>query len=187
MGTAHDDDYLDQVLIGGREPARIVVVDPDPHWADRFGALAARVRRALGEAARVEHIGSTSIPGLAAKPIIDMLLIVEDAADEDAFVPALVAEGFVLRVREAGHRMLRTPERDVHLHVYGEGAQEIQDYRDLRDWLRHDLTDREMYAAKKRELAEREWQDMNYYAQAKDEVVALILAHARAWRAGERA
>lgn len=127
------------------------------------------------------------MPGLAAKPIIDMLLIVDDADAEEAFVPALAAEGFELRVRERGHRMLRTPERDAHLHVYGEGAGEIQDYRDLRDWLRHDRADRDMYAAKKRELAKEEWPDMNDYAQAKDDVVALVLAHARAWRAGGRA
>ncbi|GGT45240.1 hypothetical protein GCM10010207_51860 [Streptomyces atratus] len=84
--------------------------------------------------------------------------------------------------------MLRTPERDAHLHVYGEGAGEIQDYRDLRDRLRHDRADRDMYAAKKRELAKEQWLDMNDYARAKDDdVVALVLAHARAWRAGRRA
>ncbi|MGW1658736.1 GrpB family protein [Streptomyces atratus] len=83
--------------------------------------------------------------------------------------------------------MLRTPERDAHLHVYGEGAGEIQDYRDLRDCLCHDRADRDMYAAKKRELAKEQWLDMNDYTRAKDDVVVLVLAHARAWRAGRRA
>ncbi|MFJ9682585.1 GrpB family protein [Streptomyces sp. NPDC101194] len=150
-------------------------------------------RRESPPCARGRRRGSSTsdrprCPGPAAKPITGMLLIVEDADAEESFVPALVAAGFEPRVREGGHRMLRTPERDAHLHVHGEGAGEIQDYRDLRDWLRHDRADRDMYAAKKRELAKKEeWPDMNDRAQAKDDVVALVLAHARARRAGGRA
>ncbi|MET9661788.1 GrpB family protein [Streptomyces sp. NPDC006510] len=83
-------------------------------------------------------------------------------------------------MRERGHRMLRTPERDAHLHVYGEGAEEIRDYRDLRARPRHDRADRDRYAAKKHELAKEEWPDTNDHARAEDGVVALVLAHARA-------
>ena len=179
------DAHLDQVLIGGREPAVIVVADHDPAWAARFQELAGRVRAALGPTAlRVEHIGSTSVPGLAAKPIIDALLVVADVTDEAAYVPALEAIGLVLRTREPEHRMLRTPARDVHLHVYEPGHSAVGDSLDLRDWLTVDAADRDLSAATKRRLAERSWRDMNDYADAKTEVVQAVLGRARAWRAG---
>jgi GrpB-like predicted nucleotidyltransferase (UPF0157 family) len=105
--------------MGGREPVEISVVDYDERWPMRFREIAERLRHALNEdALRVEHIGSTSVPGLAAKPIVDVLLTVADVCDEAAYVPALEAAGFVLGVREPAHRMVRTPARDVHVHVY---------------------------------------------------------------------
>ena len=178
------DEYLDSVLIGGRETAKIVLADYDNEWPARFAVIADAVRRALGQRARsVEHIGSTSVPGLAAKPVIDMLLTVGDVADEAAYVPPLEAAGFVLRVREPGHRMLRTPQRDVHLHVYEPDRAEVRDYLDLRDWLRIHEGDRSLYADTKRRLAQQHWSDMNYYADAKTDVLLQILARARAWRA----
>jgi GrpB-like predicted nucleotidyltransferase (UPF0157 family) len=184
----HDEEraaYLDSVLIGGREPAEISVVNYDERWPVRFRELAERVRRALGERALgVEHIGSTSVPGLAAKPIVDVLLTVADVDDEAAYLPALESAGFPLRVREPGHRMVRTPARDVHVHVYEPDRPEVRDYLDLRDWLRVDAQDRELYAATKRRLARQRWADMNDYADAKTDVIAAILARARAWRAG---
>jgi len=183
VGTGRED-YLDRVLIGGREPVHITVMDYDPTWPARFQDLAAVVRRALGpRAGLVEHIGSTAVPGLAAKPIIDMLLTVADVGDEPAYLPPLGSVGFVLRVREAEHRMLRTPGRDVHLHVYEPDRPEVRDYLDLRDWLRVDADDRSRYTGTKRRLAERQWTDMSDYADAKTEVVLDILARARAWRA----
>ena len=181
-----DDDrnaYLDAVLIGGREPANIVVSDYDDAWPARFEVLADRVRGALGQRVRrLEHIGSTSVPGLAAKPLIDMLLIVDDVEDEAAFVAPLEAAGFELRVREPDHRMLRTPQRDVHLHVYAPGRAEERDYLDLRDWLRVSSDDRIVYATVKRRLAQQQWDDMNDYADAKTDVVRDILTRARTWR-----
>jgi GrpB-like predicted nucleotidyltransferase (UPF0157 family) len=180
--------YLDRVLIGGREPAEITVVDYDERWPVRFREIAARVRQALGEdAVGVEHIGSTSVPGLAAKPIVDVLLTVADVSSEAAYLPALESAGFLLRVREPEHRMVRTPARDVHIHVYEPGRPEVRDYIDLRDWLRVDAQDRDLYAATKRMLARRRWNDMNDYADAKTEVVLDLLARARAWRAGAMA
>lgn len=132
--TSERDAYLDQVLIGGRERRPIVIVAYDQNWPKQFERLAERVTAALGDKAlSVEHIGSTAVPGLPAKPIIDMLLLVEDVEDEAAYVPPLLDGGFVLRVRDRGHRMLRTPEKDAHLHVYNAGAEEITDYRALRD------------------------------------------------------
>jgi GrpB-like predicted nucleotidyltransferase (UPF0157 family) len=181
-----DDDrdaYLDTVLIGGRERVVITVVDYDDRWPERFSDVAGRMRHALGDVALgIEHIGSTSVPGLAAKPIVDVLLTVADVSDETAYVPALESEGFVLRVREPAHRMLRTPARDVHVHVYEPARREVQDYLDLRDWLRVDADDRELYASTKRRLAQQQWSDMNHYADAKTGVVHDVLARARVWR-----
>ena len=178
------DAYLDRILIGGREPASVAVVDHDDRWRLRFEEFAQRVRCAMGEQAlALEHIGSTAVPGLAAKPIIDMLLTV---ADEAAFVPALESVGLELRVREPDHLMLRTRWRDVHLHVYEPNRLEVQDYLDLRDWLRVDTADRGLYAETKRRLAQQPWRDINDYAVAKSEVIRDVLGRARVWRNGTR-
>ena len=177
------DRHLDSVLIGGRELFTPVISDYDPAWPSRFVDLEARIRSALGAAAlAIEHIGSTSVPQLAAKPIIDVLVVVTDVEDETTFVPPMVDAGFMLRVREARHRMFRTPGRDVHIHVYSRGDQAIADYLDLRDWLRIDESDRTRYADVKRELAQRSWSDMNHYADAKSAVIQAVLGRARAWR-----
>ena len=106
---------------------------------------------------------------------------------EAAYLPPLESAGFLLRVREPGHRMVRTPARDVHVHVYEPDCQQVRDHLDLRDWLRVDAEDRARYAATKRTLAEQQWADMNDYADAKTEVVHDVLARARAWRAGATA
>lgn len=181
------DEYLDLVLIGGREPASIIIANYDATWPERFAELKGRVEQALAATAlSVEHIGSTSVPGLAAKPIIDMLLTVRSVADEAAYFGALEQVGFVLRVREPGHRMLRTPKRDVHLHVYAPEDQAVADYLDLRDWLRESESDRALYESTKRDLARREWSDMNHYADAKSDVIRAILGRARAWRSSDR-
>ena len=177
------DASLDAVLIGGREERAIVIVDYDPSRAQRFEAVAQTIRDAAGEkAVSVEHIGSTAVPGLAAKPIIDVLLTVTDVEDEAAYVPGLEEAGFVLRVREAGHRMLRTPAKDVHVHVFHPENDAVPKYRDLRDWLRVDGTDRALYADTKKLLARQRWSDMNDYADAKTDVISQILAHAKVWR-----
>ena len=182
------DRYLDAVLIGGRERASIVIADYDAAWPVRFVELQRRVVHALSTAAlSVEHIGSTSVPGLAAKPIIDMLLTVASVDDEAAYVGALEDAGLVLRVREPGHRLFRTPERDVHLHVYEPSDPAVPAYLDLRDWLRTSEADRALYEATKRELARRAWSDMNDYADAKSDVIHAILSRARSWRRGHGA
>lgn len=181
--TEEFDALLDSVLIGGRERVTIEVVEYDDSWLAKFSALAAVIGRALGSAAlSVEHIGSTSVPGLAAKPIVDVLLTVASVEDEASYVPALEQAGFVLRVREPNHRMFRTPAKDVHLHVYEPGRQEARDYRQLRDWLRSSEPARTLYGETKKRLAEMPWPDMNYYADAKSGVIAQLLAEARAPR-----
>lgn len=170
------------VLIGGRERRRIEIVDYDHHWPVRFREHAERIQRALGpRARRVDHIGSTSVPGLAAKPVVDVLVQVRDPEDEFAYVPPLLRAGYEMRVREEGHRMLRTPERDVHLHVCEAGSDWAYRHLVFRDWLRLDATDRRAYEQLKRDLAQREWADTNDYALAKTGFVAEATSRAEAW------
>jgi GrpB-like predicted nucleotidyltransferase (UPF0157 family) len=184
MGNAPEVDeerraYLDAVLIGGREPATVVIADPDPAWPARYAAVREVLLAALGgRALAVEHVGSTAVPGLAAKPVVDVQVTVEDVEDEAAYAPALEAAGFVLRVREAGHRMFRTPQRDVQVHVHERGDPALAERLDLRDRLRQSPDDRALYEATKRALATREWADVDDYADAKSEVIAEILARA---------
>jgi GrpB-like predicted nucleotidyltransferase (UPF0157 family) len=174
-----DDDLLDRVLIGGRQPTRVVIVDYDPAWPLRFEQERARIEAALsGRARRIEHVGSTSVPGLAAKPIIDILVTLGDVEQDEALVGDMEVAGYPLRVREPEHRMFRTPERDVHVHVHNDDSNEVERYLLLRDRLRRSTADRELYAATKRELAKREWSDMNYYADAKSDVIREIMARA---------
>jgi GrpB-like predicted nucleotidyltransferase (UPF0157 family) len=123
---------------------------------------------------------------LIAKPIIDILLAVADSADESAYVPALEAAGYRLRIREPDwheHRLLKGSDTDVNLHVFGSGSPEIERMQRFRDRLRSDDADRDRYAAAKRELAARQWRHTQDYADAKTDVVAEIVA--RANRAGE--
>ena len=175
-----------EVIIGEIEQPTIVVADYDPAWPDRFRLEEVRIVAALGEAAlSVEHIGSTSVPGLAAKPIVDILLVVEDSGEESSYLPALEEAGYVLRVREPDfheHRMFRTPAKDVHVHVFSAGSPEIERYLLLRDRLRQDEGDRELYAQTKRKLAKRDWPSMDHYAEAKTEVVERIISRAAAAR-----
>jgi GrpB-like predicted nucleotidyltransferase (UPF0157 family) len=138
----------------------------------------------LGDAAlAIEHIGSTSVPGLAAKPIIDILVVVEDSRDEPSYLPAIEAAGYELRVREPEfheHRMFATPARDVHIHVLSRGSSEIDRYLTFRDRLVKNADERQLYEDTKRKLAARSWPNMDAYATEKTEVVERILAAARA-------
>jgi GrpB-like predicted nucleotidyltransferase (UPF0157 family) len=178
--------HLAEVLIGPPEQVEIRICDYDPAWPERFALEAARIRDALGDQKlRVEHIGSTSVPGLAAKPVVDVLLVLADPADEASYLPALEAAGYELRVREPGfyqHRMLRTPRRDVHVHVFPPDSPEIDRYLLFRGRLRADAAERELYARAKRRLAARDWPTMQHYAEAKTEVVEAIIARALAAR-----
>lgn len=180
------EERLRNAIIGEAESLDIVVVDYDPGWPERFRREAARVRAALGEVAQaIEHIGSTSVPGLAAKPIVDVLLVVEDSSDEPSYVPALEAEGYVLRVRERDfheHRMFRTMAKDVHVHVYSPDSPEIERYLLLRNRLRNHDEERELYARTKRELANKSWPSMQHYSEAKTGVIESIIARAAAAR-----
>jgi len=185
MGQERDTE-LDTILIGGREQRAIVIVDYDDTWPSKATSMAHKIQDSLGPAAlSVEHIGSTSVSGLAAKPVIDMMLVVADIDDEESYLVPMESIGLRLRVREEGHRMLRTAELDFHVHVLPPETAEQIDYLDLRDWLRVSAADRALYESTKRTLAANTWSDMNHYADAKSAVIQRILTHARTWRPGQ--
>jgi GrpB-like predicted nucleotidyltransferase (UPF0157 family) len=176
------DEYLSQIRIGDREGGPVVVADYDESWPARFEEQRVRISRALGEAAlRIDHIGSTAVPGLAAKPIVDVQVSVRDTDQESLYVQPLEAAGYQLRVREPAHRMLRTPERDVHVHVWPAGSGDERRHLLFRDWLRHSRPDREAYEALKRELALQDWEDRQDYAEAKGPLICEIMQRAEAW------
>jgi GrpB-like predicted nucleotidyltransferase (UPF0157 family) len=174
------------VTIGERQPLNgsIYLAPYDPEWPSLFARQAQRIRNVLRDKVLLlEHVGSTSVPGLAAKPIIDMVLAVADSADEAAYVPPLEEQGYVLRIREPDwyeHRLLKAPDIDGNLHVFSAGCEEIDRMVMFRDRLRTHAEDRELYEAAKRELAARTWKYTQNYADAKSEVIREILARARA-------
>ncbi|GAB3448200.1 hypothetical protein GCM10027517_33020 [Phycicoccus ginsengisoli] len=180
-------------IVGEVRPYAVAVVveDHDPAWPGLFEQERLAIRAALGPAAlTVEHVGSTSVPGLPAKPVIDVLLLVPDSADEPAYVPALEAAGYTLRIREPDwleHRVLYRRVEDgsahnVNVHVFSPGRAdaEVARMRMFRDRLRTHPQDRQLYATTKRELATRRWRYVQDYANAKSEVVEAILARAGA-------
>ena len=154
----------------------------DSAWSRAFAAEADRVVGVLRERALlIEHVGSTAVPGLAAKPIIDMVLAVADSANEPAYVPDMESAGYVLRIREPDwyqHRLFRRTGAAINLHVFSRGCEEIDRMLRFRDHLRTDRTDRELYEQTKFALARRTWRYTQSYADAKTEVVEQILARA---------
>jgi GrpB-like predicted nucleotidyltransferase (UPF0157 family) len=161
----------------------VTLAEYNPDWPRLYEREAARIRSVLGDrVVQLEHIGSTSVPGLCAKPIIDVLLAVPDSADEAGYLPALEAAGYRLVIREPQwneHRCFKGPDTNVNLHVYSPGCAEIDRYLRFRERLRSNENDRELYARTKRELAARTWKYIQNYADAKSDVVDAILARAR--------
>ena len=162
---------------------KIMLADYDSRWPGFFQSEASRIKAALGsKALRIEHTGSTSVPGLLAKPIIDMLLVVPDSAKEDEYAAALEASGYVLRIVEPDwyeHRMFKGPDTDVNLHVFSAGCPEIDRILIFRDWLRGNDSDRDLYARTKIVLAQKEWKYVQNYADAKSAIIEEIIERAR--------
>jgi GrpB-like predicted nucleotidyltransferase (UPF0157 family) len=162
----------------------IELAEYDPAWPELYGREAEKIRAALGDRVRaLEHAGSTSVPGLAAKPIIDIVLAVADSADENAYVPALELAGYVLAIREPDwhqHRLLKGTDPIVNLHVFSHGSAEVERMLAFRDRLRTNEAERLLYERTKRELARRTWTYTQDYADAKTQVVEAILARAGA-------
>jgi GrpB-like predicted nucleotidyltransferase (UPF0157 family) len=167
-----------------REPPNgwrpVVLVDYDPAWPQRFAVASRSLRELLGgRVIDLEHVGSTSVPGLAAKSIIDIDLTIADTEDESSYVPTLEGAGYWLILREPwwyGHRMLVDAEEDIHLHVWPQGAPEPVRHRLFRDWLRSHPDDRDLYAATKRRLAEQDEKTGDDYTFGKSDVIDEIFA-----------
>lgn len=178
------EDYLRQHTVGELRPlvGPIRLVEYDPEWPRKYEQEAKRIRAALGQhALRMEHVGSTSVPGLSAKPIIDIVLVVAESGNEHQYAPALESAGYHLHLREPGwcqHRLFKGAEDGVNLHVFSQGCSEIERMLRFRDWLRASQDDRELYAQTKRALAGQEWKYTQNYADAKTRVVEEIMSRA---------
>jgi GrpB-like predicted nucleotidyltransferase (UPF0157 family) len=170
----------------GDRPAEVtkpITISPyDPDWAGRYLRVESRIRAALGERAlAVEHVGSTAVPGLAAKDRIDIDLIVDDPASEEGYVPALANAGYTLRTREPHwyeHRCLWTENHDVNLHVFGPDCDEHLRHLVLRDWLRAHPEDRDRYSALKYRAAAEHPLSMAHYVDSKGAIIVEILKRA---------
>lgn len=179
------EDYLREHTVGELRPisSPIGLVEHDSEWPRRFQLIANEIKSALGSnALRIEHVGSTSVPDLPAKPVIDVLLVVVDSAKEPTYVPSLESYGYRLHIREPEwfeHRMLKSVENKVNLHVFSDGCEEIDRMISFRNRLRASLVDRELYARTKRALAEQEWKYTQNYADAKTAVIEEILCRVR--------
>jgi len=178
------EEELKQIVIGGprRVDGPITIAEYDPAWPALYAREEARIRSILGDrVVEIHHTGSTSVPGLAAKPIIDITLVVPDSSDEPAYVPDMEAAGYRLNIREPDwfeHRVFKGPDTNVNLHVFSPGCQEIDRVVGFRDWLRTHPEDKELYEATKRDLASRTWAYVQNYADAKTDVVEAIVARA---------
>jgi len=179
------EDYLRAHTIGELTSLTVPIrlVDYNLEWPRRFEDEANRIRTVLAERAlRIEHVGSTSVPDLPAKPILDIVLAVADSAIEAEYAPALEKAGYQLHIREPGwyeHRMFKGPANDVNLHVFSAGCSEIDRMVSFRDWLRASEGDRELYATSKRALAQQKWKYTQSYADAKSAVIDEIMSRAR--------
>lgn len=172
------------------EPApiaeKIIVAEYNLRWPQVFAREAERIRAALGDRAlQIEHAGSTAVPGLAAKPVIDVVLVVADSRQESAYAPALEAAGYRLLIREPEwfeHRMFKSSQPETNLHVFSDHCPEVDRMLAFRDWLRANPADRDLYARTKLALSQQRWERVQDYADAKTSVVEQIMGRALANR-----
>ncbi|HEX5280303.1 MAG TPA: GrpB family protein [Micropepsaceae bacterium] len=160
----------------------------NPEWPMLYDQLERRIRTALGSRALlVEHVGSTSVPGLSAKPIIDIVMAVADSNDEPSYVPSMASEGYKLTAREPdwfAHRFFKSLAPEANIHVFTSGCEEIARMIQFRDRLRANAADRARYEQTKKDLACRTWKYVQMYADAKSEIVREILARSAAADSG---
>jgi GrpB-like predicted nucleotidyltransferase (UPF0157 family) len=182
------DQYLDQITGGNVQllTKSVEIHEYDPEWPRLYSREEERIRRVLGErVVRIEHAGSTSVPGLPAKPIVDIVLEVPDSSDERSYVPDMEAAGYRVVIREPEwyeHRVFKGPDTNVNLHTFTAGCEEVDTMLLFRDHLRGSAEDRELYARTKRELAAYPWKYVQQYADAKTAVVQEIMERARVQR-----
>lgn len=164
---------------------RLELADYDPAWVSRFEEQRARIAHALGSrVTRIEHIGSTAVPGIAAKPVID-IMVDGVQPDDERTCAALESAGYRIIVDEPGHRLYSPADRDVHVHLWSDPA-DVERHLLFRDWLRTHPQDRALYEQVKRRLTAREWPTANHYAQAKTAVIDTIVRRARGDSSNER-
>jgi GrpB-like predicted nucleotidyltransferase (UPF0157 family) len=186
LPTPMTEEQIRASIIGEIQPltAPITFVDYDTAWPTLFAREERRIRSVLGDRVlRLQHTGSTSVPLLAAKPVIDITMLVADVNDEPVYRPDLEAAGYVLRISESepewyDHRVFKGPDTNINLHVFSDGCVEFERMVGFRDWLRAHEEDRDLYERTKRELIAREWKFVQNYADAKSAVVAEIIARA---------
>ena len=185
------DEQLAEIMVAGVDQTlrgKIEIADYDPEWPRLYAREEERIRSILADrVVRIEHAGSTSVPDLPAKPIVDIVLEVPDAGDEDGYLGDMEAAGYVLTIRESDwleHRLFKGPDTNINLHVFSAGCPETDKMVLLRDWLRTNAPDRELHARTKRDLAARDWKYVQQYADAKTAVVEEILARAQEARRG---
>ena len=182
------DAYLDQITGGNVQllTKPIEIREYDPEWPRLYAREEERIRLVLGDrVVRIEHAGSTSVPGLPAKPIVDIVLEVPDSGDEPSYVPDMEAAGYRVVIREPEwyeHRVVKGPDTNVNLHTFTAGCEEVDMMQLFRDHLRGSADDRELYARTKRELAAYPWKYVQQYADAKTTVVQEIMERARVQR-----
>lgn len=180
--AAYSEPQADAIWVGERPKlnSTVTLAEYDPEWPRLFEREAAQIHEVLGDLVLVlEHVGSTSVPGLCAKPIVDILLVVPDSAAEDRYLPQLEAAGYRLVIREPNweqHRAFKGPDTNINLHVYSPDSRVIERYRLFRDRLRAHPDELELYATTKRELAGRTWAYIQDYADAKNDVIDAIIA-----------
>jgi GrpB-like predicted nucleotidyltransferase (UPF0157 family) len=184
--AAHSQGF--EVVPGAERSAHdlVEVVPYDPAWPARFAAWRDRLEAELGPAAlRIDHVGSTAVRGLPAKPVIDIHVAVADLEDEPSYVPAIERCGVALRSREAGHRYFRPAgdrPRDVQVHVTQAGSDWLEAHLLFRDFLASDASTREAYGRLKTQLAPRYREDRIAYNEAKTNFILDAMERARAWR-----
>lgn len=179
----HRADQPGHSLVNGR----VAIVSHDPKWPYLFQQEADRIRHALGDRVRlIEHVGSTAVPDLDAKPCIDVQMAVPEPDDRSTYLPALEEIGYVLFAPSTDwhdHPILKGTRVNVNLHVFCEGSAGLDSMRLFRDFLIADAQARERYAVVKRELGERRWDQIRDYVRAKAGIITELLAQARKWKA----
>lgn len=179
---------MSEEWVGEARGDPVVIVEPDPGWPRAFERLRSRLARALGpRAVRIDHVGSTAVPGLSAKPVIDIQVSVPDVDDEDSYRRAIESLGWELTGREPHHRFFRPPAdrpRTVHVHVCGSGSDWERDHLLFVGYLRAHPERAAEYSHLKKELAARYTADRTRYTDAKDAFVRETLQRAREWKAG---
>jgi GrpB-like predicted nucleotidyltransferase (UPF0157 family) len=163
----------------------IEVVPYDEKWPATFARWRTVLVEALGPiASRIEHVGSTAVPRLAAKPVVDIQVSVEDQLREEEYAPKIESVGVQLRSRDNEHRYFRPfpgRPRDVHVHVCSASSNWERAHLLFRDYLRQDQAARDEYAAVKLRAAEVWSDDRMAYTEAKDDVIRRTLSQAETW------